>query len=350
MVISMVAICGVYGEVAPDSDKLDKFTKDGIYKYADIVNSITSKLVNVTGVSISSGYIFVDGEYIEPPYTVSSSNGIEYVNDVATRKWVVWPPRDWTVAEKPQLPPYITKDSDLDDLSNQQDRLNGYRPRLSRYFKMRYSEEEAIEKYIAEYRKIPYVASLEREKGNSKNATMTTTKGITYLITFGSIGGKAPYYFSPPPSKKTVEAQIEYHRKKHESVLEKGGVLFILTAKNKNIIPLAGKLVAAELPVILHITTSTMTTEEKITELMQLKLLNAYSTGLWRRFVDGWNISQELTKRIEKYGDPATLHARRKQKIKDEIEQKRIRKAEQVIKQEEYKQLWKELHPKNKRR
>jgi len=172
--------------------------------------------------------------------------------------------------------------------------------------------------------------------------------GISYRMHLGSIGGRLPYYFQPPLSKKSVEGGVEFHSKRDEAVLEKGGVLFILTANKKNIIPLAGKLVAEELPVILHITTSELSPEEKIAELGNLKLLNSNKSDLWIRFVSNMHISPELTKRIRKYGDPAVLHARRKEKIKSEKEQELRKKAEAAVRREKERERFKKLRQKSK--
>ena len=46
--ILVVFFCGIYGQ-ATETGSASYVAKDGVYKHADLVNSITSRLENVTG-------------------------------------------------------------------------------------------------------------------------------------------------------------------------------------------------------------------------------------------------------------------------------------------------------------
>ncbi|MFO7790827.1 MAG: hypothetical protein R6V32_09665, partial [Bacteroidales bacterium] len=67
---------------------------------------------------INSGFVFIDGEYIEPPYTVKRKGMIVYLNDIQImQEQKVLTKKDFLLPKKdPGLPPSLTKTDSLDKI------------------------------------------------------------------------------------------------------------------------------------------------------------------------------------------------------------------------------------------
>jgi len=78
------------------------------------------ELGGITGTSINSGFIFIDGRYLDAPYIVSRKGLGIFVNDVFVKKSAVqWPPVDMRVKEDPGFPSLdgITENTTFDEFT-----------------------------------------------------------------------------------------------------------------------------------------------------------------------------------------------------------------------------------------
>jgi len=134
------------------------------------------RLPDVDGVPISKGYVVYDGKYLEPPYVVSSRDGMIAVNGVWERKAGEWPPFDWTVDELPTLPAWVDENTQFHELTDFGDRRTNYLAKVHRFYRMQFPELEAYRLIAQKYRELPFVKSVEsRSEGRQIELTFLSS-------------------------------------------------------------------------------------------------------------------------------------------------------------------------------
>ena len=132
----------------------------------------------VEGKPIESGFVFIDGRYIEAPYTVSRRGRQIFINDILVWQQTEWPVADRHVPEDPGPPPkeyekYKSFNEVLTSFDSIEGWLNCHLLRKRRYLYEHFPEEEADAKMLEYYRQCPFVASarLVPEEGPVKVIT-----------------------------------------------------------------------------------------------------------------------------------------------------------------------------------
>lgn len=120
------------------------------------------------GTPINSGFVFIDGNYIEPPYIIEqkesgkiSINGLLVLNHLRLTDTVLNP---FKIDSLPAVPSSINKNSSFKDLNNTRynDKRNLIKA-VSSYYFTHYTADEAS-KYMVEFIKhLPNVASIEKD-------------------------------------------------------------------------------------------------------------------------------------------------------------------------------------------
>jgi len=291
---------------------------------------LTSLLADVEGVPVAAGYVFFDGTYIEPPYRVDSSNGVIFVNGLwgHDATYGSWPPRDWTVPGKPQLPPGITKDSTFEDLRGDAPRRQDYLARTIRHYFLKYPSDEAAKHVAAAIAELPFVLTVsEPTRGGLPNVTVKTSDGRVREMMIGVVNR---HRYMNTLTKHQVEAGVEQKRREYECILQKGGALFLVSYQKTRVV-LEGRAIAEELPIFLDMATSAATVDEKISQLEQLKVMNASLGPFWRIFIQGFSVPPELAARLAPFGAPSEIRVRRTARLSEEDR----RQEEQRQQQEE---------------
>jgi len=160
----VVAGFGFRAAVATGKEAAHKGTPQGseAADRTDLEASAVRILGVVEGKPIDSGFIFIDGRYVEAPYTVSRRGRQLFINDILIYQWAEWPLMDRHVREDPGPPPkeYEKLTSFAEIITgNPEDVLNSHLDRKRRYLFEHFPKEEAKEKMMEYYRQCPFVAS-----------------------------------------------------------------------------------------------------------------------------------------------------------------------------------------------
>jgi len=127
---------------------------------ADLEASAIEALGVVEGKPIDSGFVFIDGRYVEAPYTVSRRGRQIFINDVLIYQWPEWPLMDRHVREDPGPPPKeYEKLTSFAEIIEDKEWLNSHLYQKRRYLYEHFPEKEANEKMMEYYRQCPFVAS-----------------------------------------------------------------------------------------------------------------------------------------------------------------------------------------------
>jgi len=118
-----------------------------------------SDLASVFGVKkgtpVESGFVFLDGVYIEAPYSVSRRGGDIYVNDAKIEDVVgMWPP-PYAEDKDPGMPPGLTKDSTFKDLDFPDRPGDSWDRKKRRWLCSHFPPEEATRRTIEYYMSLP---------------------------------------------------------------------------------------------------------------------------------------------------------------------------------------------------
>lgn len=141
------------------------------------VPSSAKELGAMEGKSITNGFVFIDGEYLEPPYVVTrQGNGI-FIND-----HLVEQPCPWPIPEKvkpvvpkddPEMPKTITKDTTQYDKE-----LIQYLADKKGYLQNKYGEVEMVKIMIEVFSHLPCV-SRATTGPDQEHVTVTWADGST---------------------------------------------------------------------------------------------------------------------------------------------------------------------------
>jgi len=177
----------------------------------------------VEGKSIDSGFVFIDGRYVEAPYRVSRRGRRVLINDIAVYEWPEWPLMDRHVREDPGPPPKEYENlKSFADIIDSEDWLNSHLYRKRRYLYEHFAKEEADRRIMAYYRQCPFVASATLpERGGVR---IVTKSGEAERINLGSPprGTIGHWDFGVDD----VVRQLEFWRDSFLSDLERNWVLF----------------------------------------------------------------------------------------------------------------------------
>jgi len=174
------------------------FAQDDVYN-SDDKNEKETKEEKQSGKKINTGYVFIDGKYVEPPYVVKNKGMVIYINDIIAIDFQ----RNYdkqnknplaNYSERPIVPQNLTDTSTLNDLYKSNDLRTG-KPlinAITRYFYNTCSFDVANDSICNFMTSLPNVLKLEK---------VTDTQFILYLK-----NGESTILFSGNnTTKNTVE-------------------------------------------------------------------------------------------------------------------------------------------------
>jgi hypothetical protein len=251
-------------------------------------NAVAELGVN-EGQPVDSGFVFVDGRYVEAPYRVSRRGVGLYINDVHLYDRGPWPPfRFDEVKEDPGLPPGLTTSSVFDDL-----RIPGKRDawdsRKYRWLLAHYEPEEARRRFLQWIQQLPFVKKVEYRS--------------PWDVVVEHLGGKKTYLDLTvsnytPPTKEQVVRELDRIRGDLENRLAKGdGYLFFFGGGLE--ISFGKTKAARDLGLVAEILGSARTKEEKGLLLERLGVLPREETRGRDVLVNRFQPSDQLDRRVE---------------------------------------------------
>jgi len=273
----------------------------------------------VDGKPIDSGFLFIDGRYIEAPYTVSRRGRRVLINDIPVYEWPEWPLIDRHVREDPGPPPKEYENlKSFAEIIDSKDCVQSHWFRKMRYLYEHFPMEQAEEKMLEYYRQCPFVAS----------ATLVPVERPVKIVT--REGKEENINLGPPPSGTIahwdfgvddVVRQLEFWRDSFPSYLEDNWVLFSFFA---HIERKPGECVhhswdrVSDLKLMVDVLRSDRSEEEKIQLLRRIDILPSPNAGpksrkkheiLVRRFRPSIQLNQRIEAFLAKPGvkPPRTL-------------------------------------------
>ena len=132
---------------------------------------------------VSNGIIFVDGKYLQPPYTVLRREGDIFVNGQGIDGVMQWPP----IKPPPPPPPPETEPVMPASITETTTRFDkdylAYISDVHAYIMARHGQEKGIEMMVEVYRRLPCVKSAQREKEDSHSIEVIWMDGKKSSIT-----------------------------------------------------------------------------------------------------------------------------------------------------------------------
>ena len=153
---------------------------------------------------INSGFVFIDGKYIEPPYRIMSKNGSLFINGILVSMKTDWKKinkekkefkKNKNTLTKPPIPPNLTTNSSLNDINklkySQSDIT--YTGAVYDYFYKTCSFDDAIDSIANYYRSLPNIKEFYRTEDNSSVWYMESYNGENRKFLLGSTISKNKY-------------------------------------------------------------------------------------------------------------------------------------------------------------
>ncbi len=140
------------------------------------------------GTPINSGFVFIDGKYIEPPYTIEQKQtGYIYINNELAQITIT--PSDtienpYKQDKLPEMPEELNKNSTYFELGKLMDQKTNkrYMTEVGYYYHTHYPEKKAIIKIKEFYKSLPNMKSVEGSGGSLTIETYTDNQKY-YVVT-----------------------------------------------------------------------------------------------------------------------------------------------------------------------
>ncbi|MGB2780922.1 MAG: hypothetical protein WBD63_05550 [Phycisphaerae bacterium] len=261
------------------------------------------------GKPVDAGFVFIDGRYVEAPYTVSRQGVGIFVNDTRLRDGAVWPPVDYEDKD-PGMPPGLTPDSTFDDLNIPADSGGGRWDRKKvRWIKRHFNREEARERIIEYYRSLPFIKDVRDSERDPTDIILETFSGRTVRMDIG-----LPPYF--PPTKAQVVAIMDRDCAMLEERLGKGDCFFLFSRGGE--ISFGQHKAVKDLGLMVEILTSERTPEEKKDLLQRMAIMPSGKVTVFDALVTQFKGSPALDARIGRLVQETGVAPRRLEDIPSE--------------------------------
>jgi len=246
-------------------------------------------------VTVTRGFVFIDGQYVPLPYRVAIQGDTVTINGQVV--YWQWRPYQWpAVAEDPGVPDWVTEDTPLNKLVSSgrgPDREPGLAIRKWHYLENTYPPDQAVEEMVAYLRALPFMESVEvdevQEGRYFLDVSLKTKHGKNdFGITFGScvcMEDEEGEEYDP-------DAELEKAKENQVSKLSKNLALFYRNG-SQHFSMREEKLVARNLFLLISTVQSDLSTQEKARVAYAMGM-----SGPWE-FVENFRHSEELAERLE---------------------------------------------------
>jgi len=125
---------------------------------------------------ITNGLVFIDGEYLLPPYTVTRNEANIYINGRRVETVIKWPPHKRPTSPVPEKD--IAMPSSINDKTTQYDySFINYVNYKKEYLFAKYGQKMGIEKMVEVYRSLPCVKDAQFNSDNPNCITVVWNTG-----------------------------------------------------------------------------------------------------------------------------------------------------------------------------
>lgn len=251
----------------------------------------------------NSGFVFIDGKYIDAPYHVHTKDLAVYINGHQITEPLEWPVVNKSAfAHDPGQAPAISKYTGLEEASKMREPSSNvlYHAAKQWYLFSHFSYDEAMQKSIEYFENLPNVKSLTLLGGGL--AVMEGYNGEKRNIV---IGGADMEYMnavwgpngSGPPSKQELINEVEGRAKRYKDRLDKGDLFLIHGPDNE--VSYAERKAALLLPELLKVMKGSISEAEKESELISIGLIPCTESKEASSFVKNYKTNKKLEKRVE---------------------------------------------------
>jgi hypothetical protein len=172
------------------------------------------------GKPVTNGFVFIDGKYIEPPYTVTRQGTGILINGHLVEQPCPWPIPEKTKpaipTEDPTMPEAITRNSTQHDKD-----LIAYLGKKKAYYRNEYGEKEMVKKMIKVYQDMPCV--VKASPGQDEDHLSVTWIDGTTMEHRLILPKRKPTEWT----RETVLARTDNGRANYEDRLSKGDYFFL---------------------------------------------------------------------------------------------------------------------------
>ncbi len=254
---------------------------------------------------LETGFVFIDGKYIEAPYIVERRDLAVYINGIQITKELEWPVVNKSAFDHdPGMPPNITKDMTLGEVSAllEPTRNIPFETAKLWYLFSHFSYEKAFEKAIQYYENLPNVKSLTHVPGNPW--VLESYSGEKRNIVFAGPQMRrmnevwGPEGSGAPPKSELIE-RVDNRVIRYRNRLIKGDLFLIFSDsgyEEYSFNQTHGFRLTREL---IDIMGKPLSKEERMDELISIGLLPRADRQLSFGFVSNYSISTQLINRIE---------------------------------------------------
>lgn len=243
----------------------------------------TQGVSRIVGKPIDSGFVFIDGQYIDAPYIVTRDDGKIYINDRLVDQ-IIAPLYEKPIPDAdPVMPSSINKNT-----SNYDKVLEDYLGKKIRYVQAHHTLDEEREIMEKVYRSLPFV----------KEAAIDPATGSLRIVTYS--GETDSILLATPRRKgivgiKAIREHADSKKNDFEKNLIEGSTLFLFTRGGHAGLDKEGTINA--LPKIVQILRSKKSVNDKIQELHKAGV-TWIDKNTFTNLITNFSASDQLEKRL----------------------------------------------------
>lgn len=246
------------------------------------------------GVETSSychtGFVFVGGRYLEPPYCVARKGFAIFINDQVVREPVREEPvRDLTVTEDPPVPSHLTSTSTFNDISKSltDDPDDAPLYKKSRWVRQQMPGRDRLTAMKMWFESLPFVASAEELDSN--RISVVTKSGERRVFWIETRPNQEPSY-----SEFIVEADLD--RRAIGRILDAGYCCFFVSYGQKILV--RKDRVQGVLSQMIDVAQGAGSTEQKIADFKTIGFDNPTYDAVLRELVETFQVTPPLRERL----------------------------------------------------
>ena len=251
---------------------------------------------------INSGFVFVDGKYLDAPYRVEACDLAVYVNGVqASQKEELEPYKKYCFEHDPGMPKGLTRNMSLEDCSKVKEPGGlPFDTAKLQYLFSHFSYDEAYKNAVEYYRSLPCVKSLERNKdgiwvlegydGDKRHISFAGWKMRQINKIYGPGG-------TGPEPGKYYEERVDLIKQRYEQYLKDNKCLLIFLSQ-RGVDTFDERECAAMLPKVIEAMRSrTLSDKGKRDKLVSLGFFPESKGIICNKFISNFGASTQLDKR-----------------------------------------------------
>ncbi|MFH1232164.1 MAG: hypothetical protein V1709_11790 [Planctomycetota bacterium] len=241
------------------------------------------------GESINSGFVFLNGKYIDVPYVVTRKGLALFLNDKMIEPPIRWPPPAAVQNEnitEPKLPAAITKNtSPFDSL------LIKYIGEKNAYIRIHSPPKETLKLLLKTYQELPCVDNARIDSKYPEIAIVRWHNGSSDRIRLSKFEGREPLKYD----KESILGLLEGERNNLEERLKKGDTYFLFDKGGK--ITFGEQNTKDLLPRLVEILESKESLEIKLNLVHEI--MPYVNKDTFASIVTNFSVSPQLEKRLQ---------------------------------------------------